>query len=78
MTYNILHPNMAFNLEFALDQKRWNELDLLNDIMQFEPLKISKNWASYDLLKLAKNMKWPLIFCILKETSIQFLTSHIK
>ena len=55
MTYNVLHPNMAFHLEFALDQKIWNELDLLNDIFQFEPLKISQNWASYDLLKLSKN-----------------------
>ena len=43
MTYNRLYPNMAFHLEFALDQKRCNEVDLLNDILQFEPLKISKN-----------------------------------
>ena len=35
MTYNLLHPKMAFHLEFALDQKRWNEVDLLNDILQF-------------------------------------------
>ena len=55
MTYNLLHPNMAFHLEFAVDQKRWNEVDLLNDMVKVEPLKISKYWASYDLLKLAKN-----------------------
>ena len=55
MTYNLLHSNMAFYLEFAFYQKRWNEVDLLNDTLQFEPLKISKKWASYDLLKLAKN-----------------------
>ena len=55
MTYNILYPIMAFHLEFSLDQNIWNEVDLLNDNLKFEPLKISKNWASYDLLKLAKN-----------------------
>ena len=55
MTYNLLHPNMAFHLEFNLDQKRWNEVDLLNETLKLEPLKISKNLASYDLLKLAKN-----------------------
>ena len=55
MTHNLLHPNMAFHLEFSFDQKRWNEVNLLNDIVQIEPLKIPKNWASYDLLKLAKN-----------------------
>ena len=55
MIYNLLLPNMALPLEFALDPKIWNEVDLLNDILKFEPLKISKNWASYDLLKLAKN-----------------------
>ena len=55
VTYNILHPNMAFLLEFALDQKRWNEIDLFKDILKLEPFKISKNWESYELLKLAKN-----------------------
>ena len=55
MTYNLLLPNIALHLEFAFDQKRWNEVDLFSDIFQFEPLKKSKNWASYDLLKLAKN-----------------------
>ena len=43
MAYNLLHPNMAFQLEFDFDQKRWNEVDLLNNILKFEPLKISKN-----------------------------------
>ena len=55
VTYNVLHPNMAFLLEFALDQKRWHEVDLLNDILKLEPFKISKNWEGYELLKLAKN-----------------------
>ena len=43
VTYNVLHPNMAFHLEFTLDQKRWNEIDLLNDILRLEPFKNSKN-----------------------------------
>ena len=55
MTYNVLHPNMAFHLDFALDQKIWHEIDLLNDILGLEQFKISKNWESYELLKLAKN-----------------------
>ena len=54
MTYNLLHPKMAFHLEFSLDQKIWNEVDLLNDILKLEPFKISKNWESYELLKLEK------------------------
>ena len=55
VTYNVLHPNMAFHLEFALGQKIWHGIDPLNDIFKLEPFKISKNWESYDLLKLAKN-----------------------
>ena len=54
VTYNVLHPTMAFLLEFSLDQKRWHEIDLLNDILKLEPFKISKNWESYELLKLEK------------------------
>ena len=54
MTCNVLHPNMAFHLKFSLDQKRWQEVDLLNGILKLEPFKISKNWESYDLLKLEK------------------------
>ena len=42
-TYNVLFSNMAFHLEFALDKKRWDEIDLLNDILKLEPFKISKN-----------------------------------
>ena len=45
MTYNLLHPNMAFHLEFALDQNIWNEVDLLNDILKLKPLK-NKNKKS--------------------------------
>ena len=55
--YNVLHPNMAFHFEFALGQKRWQEIYLLNDTLKLEPFKISKNWESYELLKLAKNHK---------------------
>ena len=36
MTYNVLLPNMDFHLEFALDQKIWHEVDLLNDILKLE------------------------------------------
>ena len=55
MTYNLLHPNMAFHLEFSLDQKNMAWIDLFNDILKLGPFKISKNWESYELLKLAKN-----------------------
>ena len=55
MTYNILYPNMAFHLEFSLDKKIWNEVDLLNDILKLESFKISQIWESYELLKLEKN-----------------------
>ena len=79
MTYNVLHPNMAFQLEFSLDQKIWHEVDILNDILKLELFKISKNLEIYELLKLAKKiMKWPIIFCILKAISIHFLTLYIK
>ena len=36
---------MAFHLEFNLDQKIWNEVGLFNDILKFEPLKISKEFS---------------------------------
>ena len=78
VTYNVLNPNMAFHLEFALYQKRWHEIELLNEILKLEPFKISNNLESYELLKLVKIMKWPIIFCILRASSIHFLTLHIK
>ena len=37
-----------------MTKKRWHEVDLLNDILGLEPFKISKNWESYEFLKLAK------------------------
>ena len=78
MTYNLLYPKMAFHLEFALDQKLWNGVDLLNDILKFEPLKISKNWENYDLVKFAKYHEMTYNLLHLKASSIHFITLHIE
>ena len=55
MTYNVLYPNMAFHLEFTLDQKIWHEIYLLNDILKTWTIQNIKKLRELWIVEVGKN-----------------------